>query len=43
MKVVQKQVREIQLPNINYNRIVAQSQELIKVKKESDKKLRIEA
>ena len=41
MKLVQKNVREIKLPQINYNRIVAQSQELIKVKKESDKNYKL--
>jgi bifunctional ADP-heptose synthase (sugar kinase/adenylyltransferase) len=41
MRNVQKQVREIKLPSINYNRIIAQSQELIRVKKESDKNYKL--
>ena len=41
MKNVQKQVKEIKLPTINYSKLVVQSQELIKVKKESDKNLKL--
>lgn len=41
MKNVQKQVKEIKLPTINYSKLVMQSQELIKVKKESDKNLKL--
>lgn len=41
MRGVQRQVREIKLPSINYNRIIAQSQELIKVKKDSDKNYKL--
>lgn len=37
MKNLQKQFKEMRLPAINYNRLIVQSQELIKVKHESDK------
>lgn len=41
MKIVHKQLKEIKLPTINYNRIAAQSQELIKLKRESDKNYKL--
>lgn len=37
MKNLQKQLKEMRLPTINFNRLIVQSQELIKVKHESDK------
>ncbi len=41
MKSLQRQIKEIKLPLINFNRLVAQSQELIKIKKESDKNYKL--
>jgi len=41
MRLVQKQVKEIKPPSINYTKIIAQSQELIKLKKESDKNAKL--
>ena len=37
MKNLQKQLKEMRLPTINFNRLIVQYQELIKVKHESDK------
>jgi hypothetical protein len=37
MRTLQKQIRELKMPSINFNRIVAQSQELLKIKHEADK------
>ena len=41
MKNLQKETRQIRLPTINFNRLVAQSQELIRLKKESDKNYKL--
>ena len=37
MRSLQKEVKDIKLPSINYNRIMAQAQDLIKLKQDSDK------
>lgn len=41
MRNLQRQVREIKLPSINFNRLLAQSQDLIKIKRESDKNYKL--
>ena len=41
MKIVHRQLKEIKLPTINYNRLMAQSQDLIKLKKDSDKNYKL--
>lgn len=37
MKNLQKQIKELSMPPINFNRILAQSQEMVRLKQESDK------
>jgi hypothetical protein len=37
MKNLQKQLKELKMPTINFNRIAVQSQDLLKLKHESDK------
>lgn len=37
MKNLQKQIKEIKMPIINFNKIALQSQEILKLKQESDK------
>ena len=37
MKNLQRQVKELRMPAVNLNRIIAQSQELLKLRQESDK------
>ena len=41
MKVVQRQVKEMKTPMINFNRVNAQGDELVRVKRESDKNLKL--
>lgn len=41
MKVLQKQLKEMKTPMINFNKINSQSQDLLKVKNESDKNLKL--
>jgi len=41
MKMIHKQLKQIKLPNIDYYRIVTQSQQLIRIKKDSDNSLKL--
>ncbi len=43
IKNLHKQIREMKMPTLNFTRIVAQSQDLLKLKQESDKNCKLSA